>query len=72
MSGGFCRRCLYGELLTSAYVSIRQHTSAYVSIRQHTSAYVSIRCLLGKLRDACLESQCLFKHICACVSLQRH
>jgi hypothetical protein len=36
-------------LLTSAYVSIRQHTSAYVSIRQHTSAYVSIRqakCLL--------------------------
>ena len=32
--------------LTSAYVSIRQHTSAYVStrsIRQHTSAYVSIR-----------------------------
>jgi hypothetical protein len=30
-------------MLTSAYVSIRQHTSAYVSIRQHTSAYVSIR-----------------------------
>ena len=30
-------------LLTSAYVSIRQHTSAYVSIHQHTSAYVSIR-----------------------------
>ncbi len=27
--------------MTSAYVSIRQHTSAYVSIRQHTSAYVS-------------------------------
>jgi hypothetical protein len=31
------------RLLTSAYVSIRQHTSAYVSIRQHTTAYVSIR-----------------------------
>jgi hypothetical protein len=38
-------------LLTSAYVSIRQHTSAYVSIRQwpyvsvrqHSSAFVSIR-----------------------------
>ncbi len=28
--------------LTSAYVSIRQHTSAYVSMRQHTSAYVTI------------------------------
>ena len=27
------------QLLTSAYVSIRQHTSAYVSVRQHTSAY---------------------------------
>jgi hypothetical protein len=31
------------KTLTSAYVSIRQHTSAYDSIRQHTSAYVSIR-----------------------------
>ncbi len=31
---------LCGGTLTSAYVSIRQHTSAYVSIRQHTSAYI--------------------------------
>ncbi len=31
------------RILTSAYVSIRQHTSAYVGIRRHTSAYVSIR-----------------------------
>jgi hypothetical protein len=30
------------DLLSSACVSIRQHTSAYVSMRQHTSAYVSI------------------------------
>jgi hypothetical protein len=31
------------NLLTSAYVSLCQHTSAYVSIRQPTSAYVSLR-----------------------------
>ncbi len=55
-----CRSCTaQSRILSSAYVSIRQHTSAYVSIclpllycpvtdtlfsiRQHTSAYVSIR-----------------------------
>jgi hypothetical protein len=30
-------------LLTSAYVSLRQHTSAYVNIRQLMSAFGSIR-----------------------------
>jgi hypothetical protein len=41
ISRNMCRTCS----MTSAYVSIRQHSSAYVSIRQHTSAYV--RCHLG-------------------------
>jgi hypothetical protein len=39
----FCIRQHTSAYVTSAYVSIRQHTSAYVSIRQHTSAFVSIR-----------------------------
>ncbi len=38
-----CKKSCAGTTLTSAYVSIRQHTSAYVSIRQHMSVRVERR-----------------------------
>jgi hypothetical protein len=36
-------------LVTSAYVSTRQHTSAYVHIRQHTSAYLPLAKRVARL-----------------------
>ena len=40
------------EFVTSAYVSIPQHTPAYVSMPPHTSAYVSIRLPGLRVRDS--------------------
>jgi hypothetical protein len=66
--------------VSTAYVSIRQHTSAYVSIayvsiRQHTSAYVSIR---QHSMWACFCHICVLKllyrcpHTTICVLITLH